>query len=89
MCFDVLAVHDESLRGMLKDERLQKEILAVDTADDREKVKCGSTRLAYLIASYCQVLAKYSRSQLSPTSADECRHCSVTVLAAQMLLHAT
>lgn len=29
---------DESLRGMLKDERLQNEILAIDAADDREKV---------------------------------------------------
>ena len=39
MYFHVLAVNDESLRGMLKDKRLQKEIFAVDTADDREKVK--------------------------------------------------
>ena len=29
---------DESLRGMLKDERLQNEILVIDAADDREKV---------------------------------------------------
>lgn len=30
--------HDESLRDMLKDERLQKEIRGIDAASDREKV---------------------------------------------------
>ena len=32
-------VGDESVQTLLKDERLQKQILTVDTADDREKVK--------------------------------------------------
>lgn len=50
MYFYVLAVKDDSLRGMLKDERLQKEILAVDTADDREKVhQCGFALCQHLL----------------------------------------
>ena len=46
---------------MLKDEQLQKEILAVDTADDREKVnQCAYVLFethAHTIASWYQVLA--------------------------------
>ena len=58
---DVIAVSDESLRGMLKDERLQKEIIAIDTADDREEVVyCTAlqspTCLAFFILnSQCKV----------------------------------
>ena len=34
----MIAVADKSMRSMLKDQRLQEQILAIDNATDREKV---------------------------------------------------
>ena len=34
----IAVVSNESLRGLLENERLQNEILSIDAADDREKV---------------------------------------------------
>ena len=59
---------DESLKGLLKDERLQKEILTIDAADDREKVLQDAL-------SKCQLTAVLNVCVLTHLlHLDGCRH---------------